>query len=249
MNLSSKNLSFSSFSQQGQLPQESSAVMAASARAERPVITAQLLRALQPNLDPAAAEAIARNLQAAANKFEINTPRRLAHFVAQLAQESGFQPIMENLNYSAENLMTLWPKVFTEQLARECQGNPEKIANAVYQNPTAGPRLGNVMPGDGFRFLGRGLIPLTGRNSYMKYSEIIERDIADAPELLLKSEVSALAAAAFWRETGCNSLADIGGIEVIEAITRKVAGGTHGLDKRRRYFQLAEQALGYRYEN
>jgi len=140
--------------------------------------------------------------------------------------------------------MKTWPKVFTEQLARECQKNPERIANTAYQSATLGPRLGNTMPGDGFRFRGRGFIQITGRSNYTKYSKLIEHNIVDNPDLALKPEVSALIAAAFWRETGCNRIADTGGHDAVEAITRKVNGGTHGLDERCRYFLLAEQALG-----
>jgi putative chitinase len=208
------------------------------------MLNAQVLRALQPKLKPQAAELVAQNLQAAAARFDINTPRRLAHFIAQLAHESGFQPVAENLNYSAEGLRKTWPKVFNEQLARECQKDPERIANLAYQSPTLGPRLGNTMPGDGFRFRGRGFIQITGRGNYTRYGELIQRNIVDHPDLALQVDVSALIAAAFWRENGCNRLADSGGVEAVEAITRKVNGGTHGLQERCRYFQLAEQTIG-----
>lgn len=208
------------------------------------MLNEQLLRTLQPKLDPTDAEFAARNLQAAAARFEISTPRRMAHFIAQLAHESGFRPVAENLNYSAERLRQTWPRVFTEQLALECQRKPEKIANLAYQSPTLGRRLGNTQPGDGYRFRGRGFIQITGRGNYTKYSDLIQYNIVDSPDLALRVDVSALIAAAFWRENGCNGLADRGGLEAVEAITRRVNGGTHGLDERCRYYQLAEKALG-----
>lgn len=208
------------------------------------MITASLLRSLQPKLAPNAAETVSRHLRAAADRFSINTRRRVAHFLAQLAQESGFRPVAENLNYSAEGLRRTWPHIFTPQLAKECQGDPVRIANTAYQSSTLGPRLGNTQPGDGFRFRGRGFIQITGRANYTKYGQVISHDIVGNPELALQEDVSALIAAAFWHENGLNQLADRGGIDKVEAITRKVNGGTHGLDARRRYYLLAEQALG-----
>ncbi|WNG17650.1 glycoside hydrolase family 19 protein [Cystobacter fuscus] len=203
------------------------------------MISAPILRILHPKLESNAAELVAQNLQTAARRFEINTQRRVAHFLAQLAHESGFRPLAENLNYSAEGLRKTWPRVFTEQLALECQRNPERIANLAY-----GHRLGNTQPEDGFKFRGRGFIQITGRNNYTRYGALIRQDIVNNPDLALQVDVSSLIAAAFWLENGLNQLADEGGIEVVEAITKKVNGGTLGLDERRRYFLLAEQALG-----
>lgn len=208
------------------------------------MITAQLLRSLSPKLDASSAEAVAPHLQIAAEQFEINTSRRMAHFLAQLAHESGFRPVAENLNYSAEGLRKTWPKVFTEQLALECQRNPERIANLAYQSSTLGPRLGNTQPGDGFKFRGRGFIQITGRGNYTRYGELIHHDLTGNPDLALQADVSALVAAAFWKDNGLNRLADTGDSEVVHAITQRVNGGTNGLDERIRYFQLAAQALG-----
>jgi putative chitinase len=204
------------------------------------MITAQLIRSLQPKLDPKVAETVAQSLQAAATRFDITNKHRVAHFLAQLAHESGFRPVSEDLHYSAERLRALWPKRFTEQLALECQRNPERIANTAY-----GTRLGNTQPGDGYRFRGRGFIQLTGRDNYTKYGQMIGKDLVGNPDLALQVEVSALVAAAMWRDKGCNQDADKGEAdEVVEAITQKVNGGKNGLEERREYFHRAQQALG-----
>ncbi|RKH68288.1 glycoside hydrolase family 19 protein [Corallococcus llansteffanensis] len=207
------------------------------------MITRQLLCTLQPKLDPNDAETVARHLQAAATRFEINSRSRVAHFLAQLAHESGFRPVEENLNYSAEGLRRTWPTIFTEQLALESMRNPERIANTAYQSTRLGPRLGNTEPGDGFRFRGRGFIQITGRSNYKKYGELIGHNIVDNPDLALLVDVSSLVAAAFWHENGLNRLADRAGFEAVEAITKKINGGKHGLEERWRHFQLAAKAL------
>ncbi|HLL53080.1 MAG TPA: glycoside hydrolase family 19 protein [Myxococcaceae bacterium] len=203
------------------------------------MISPQLLLTLRPKLDPKAAAAAAPSLQAAIDKFSINTKPRLAHFLAQVAHESGFLPIEENLRYSAQRLCQVWPKLFTPQVAAQCEGNPEKIANLAYGN-----RLGNTQPGDGYKYRGRGLIQLTGRDNYAKYAKLLGQDIVNNPDLLLTHEVSALAAAAFWSDRGLNKLADQGGREMVAAITKLVNGGTHGLDERTAYFLKAQTALG-----
>ena len=204
------------------------------------MITPQVLRFLVESKSKKLKDAdiIAQHLQAAATKFEINTNRRVAHFLAQLAHESGFCPVEENLNYSAEGLFKIWPKRFTPQLAVECARRPERIADIVYQG-----RLGNTEPGDGFKYRGRGFIQITGRDNYKKYSGLIGHDILNNPELSLRYEVSALIAAAFWKENRCNQLADEGEIAMVKAITLKVNGGLHGLAERGQYFLKAQEAL------
>jgi putative chitinase len=204
------------------------------------MITAQVLRLLVDSESKKLKEAdlVAQHLQAAATKFEINTPLRVAHFLAQLAHESGFRPVEENLNYSAEGLCKVWPKRFTPQFAIECARKPERIAEVVYQG-----RLGNTAPGDGFKYRGRGFIQITGRDNYKKYSALIGHDILNSPELALRHEVSALIAAAFWSENRCNQLADTGDIAMVKAITLKVNGGLHGIAERSQYFLKAWEAL------
>lgn len=204
------------------------------------MITSQVLRFLVESESKKLKDAdiIAQHLQAAATKFEINTKRRVAHFLAQLAHESGFRPVEENLNYSAEGLCKVWPKRFTPQLAVDCARKPERIADIVYQG-----RLGNTEPGDGFKYRGRGFIQITGRDNYTKYSNVIGHDILENPELALQYEVSSLIAAAFWRENRCNPLADEGDIAMVKAITLKVNGGVHGLSERGQYFLKAQEAL------
>lgn len=205
------------------------------------MITAQVLRFLveTDNKKLKDADLIAQQLQAAATKFEINTQRRVAHFLAQMAHESGFRPVEENLNYSAEALCRVWPKRFNPELAAECARKPERIAEVVYHG-----RMGNTDPGDGFKYRGRGFIQITGRDNYTKYSKLTGHDILNRPELALDYEVSALVAAAFWQENRCNALADEGDVSMVKAITLKVNGGQHGLTERIQYFLKAQEALG-----
>jgi putative chitinase len=178
------------------------------------MITARVIQTLNSKLDTDTAETIARHLQAAADQFEINTKRRIAHFLAQIAHESGFRAVDEKLKCGAKGGMKPWEKPSTAQ------------------------------PGDSCRFRGRGFIRITGRDRYTKFGKLIQRDLADAPELALQPEVSALLAAAYWRVKGLNLLADRGGVEAVEKITRKVNREEHGLQERRRYFLMAEQVLG-----
>lgn len=204
------------------------------------MITPRLLRSLMESESHPVkdAEAVAIHLQAAATRFEINNARRVAHFLAQLAHESGFRAVEENLGYSAERLRALWPQRFTPESAVACERKPERIAEVVYQG-----RFGNTQPGDGFRFRGRGFIQITGRENYVKYGGTVGHDLVTHPELAAQYEVGALIAAAFWHENHCNALADQGDVEMVKPITLKVNGGINGLAERTRYFVKAKEAL------
>lgn len=172
-------------------------------------------------------------LNATMRQFAINTPRRIAHFLAQTAHESGgFKYTVENLNYSAEGLQRVFKKYFqTEALARAYARKPQAIASRVYAD-----RMGNgdEASGDGWRYRGRGLIQLTGRSNYAAFSQGAAIDALGEPDLVARPPLAALSAGWFWQANGLNALADKGSVE---AITRRVNGGAHGLEERRRFYE------------
>jgi putative chitinase len=168
-------------------------------------------------------------------KFEINTPLRLSHFLAQAGHESGnFRLVKENLNYSAKGLMGIFKKYFpTEALAKSYERKPEKIANKVY-----GGRMGNgdEASGDGAKFCGRGYIQLTGKTNYQAFFKSMELDV-DSDPTLVATKYALASAAWFWSKNGLNKLADGGATEaVVTSITKRVNGGTIGLSDRILHF-------------
>jgi putative chitinase len=168
-------------------------------------------------------------------KFGVNTPLRLAHFLAQCGHESGgFRITQENLNYSAKGLQGIFKKYFpSEALALDYAKKPQKIANRVY-----GGRMGNgnEASGDGYKFRGRGYIQLTGRDNYKAFDAAVEDNILENPDLVASKH--ALASAAwFWNKNKLNQLADKGAVtEVVTMITKRVNGGTIGLPDRIKHF-------------
>ncbi len=171
-----------------------------------------------------------------AAKFQINTPLRLAHFLAQCGHESGgFRVTQENLNYSAKGLMGIFKKYFpTEAIANAYQRNPQKIANKVYANRMSN---GDETSGDGFKFRGRGYIQLTGRANYTSFGKSIGEDIASNPDSV-SGKYALLSAAWFWSNNGLNKLADGGASDaVVTSITKRVNGGTIGLPDRIKHFK------------
>jgi putative chitinase len=171
-----------------------------------------------------------------ASKFGINTPLRVAHFLAQCGHESGgFRVTSENLNYSAKGLVGIFKKYFpTEAIANQYARQPQKIANKVYANRMAN---GSEASGDGYKFRGRGYIQLTGRDNYTQFGKAIGVDIASNPDSV--SSTYALASAAwFWSKNGLNKLADGGATDsVVTSITKRVNGGTIGLPDRIKHFK------------
>jgi len=164
-------------------------------------------------------------------KFQINTPLRLCHFLAQCAHESGnFKAVNENLNYGAKGLRGIFGKYFpTDAKALEYERKPEKIANLVY-----GGRMGNgpEASGDGFKYRGRGYIQLTGKINYQSFDKVVDENVTDNPDLVA-TKYPLLSAAWFWNSRTLNTLADKGATDAdVTAITKKVNGGTHGLDDR-----------------
>ena len=165
------------------------------------------------------------------DKFGIKTELRLAHFLAQCAHESGnFTVLKENLNYSAEGLTKVFPKYFpTIESTNGYAKNPEKIANKVY-----GGRMGNgnESSGDGYKYSGRGAIQLTGKQNYTLFDDFVPEAIIETPSLVA-TKYPLLSADWFWSRNGLNAIADLGATDdVITKITKKVNGGTHGLEDR-----------------
>lgn len=168
-------------------------------------------------------------------KFEINTPLRLAHFLAQCGHESGgFKLTQENLNYSAAGLMGVFKKYFpTQALADAYARQPEKIANKVY-----GGRMGNGLEasGEGYKFRGRGYIQLTGKENYTAFDKYVEEDILATPDLVA-TKYPLLSAAWFFYKNGLHKIADEGATdEAVTKVTKRVNGGTIGLPDRIKHF-------------
>lgn len=168
-------------------------------------------------------------------KFQINTPLRLAHFLAQAGHESGgFRLVKENLNYSAKGLQGIFKKYFpTEAKAKEYERKPEKIANLVYAN-----RMGNgpESSGDGAKYCGRGNIQLTGKTNYQAFFKDMGLPV-DSDPTLVATKYPLLSAAWFWSKNGLNKIADEGSTPAtVLKITKRVNGGTIGLEDRQKHF-------------
>lgn len=176
-------------------------------------------------------------LQECAIQYKINTPLRLAHFLAQCAHEStNFTRVEENLNYSAERLLQVFPRYFTSESAHEYEHNKRRIASRVYAN-----RMGNgdEETQDGWIYRGRGYIQLTGINNYKQFDKSCNDDVLNNPELVATKHPLA-SAAWFWDSLNLNYLADRNDIT---AITKKVNGGTNGLDDRIKYFNKYHELI------
>lgn len=193
---------------------------------------------------PAASDAKLRDFSEAFNKnlrvlSEINTPKRLAAFLAQIAHESSeLKFIIENPNYSARSLMAVWPRLFPDlQKAQQYERNPEKIANYIYAN-----RMGNggEASGDGWKYRGRGLIQILGRDNYKKFGEILGYDLVANPDQAGTMEVATAVACLFWNKNGLNQLADA---EMFQTITKRITGGLIGFEDRLKYYKKALEVL------
>jgi putative chitinase len=172
--------------------------------------------------------------------YDINTPKRVAAFMAQCGHESGnFKFLKENLKYRAQSLVKVWPRYFPNMdIANQYAGKEEMIANRAYAN-----RMGNgpEESGDGWRFCGRGLIQLTGRNNYQSFADSIETDINDIPAYLGTFEGAVQSACWFWETNNLNKFADAG--DMLN-LTKRINGGTLGLDDRIKHYQHALHVLG-----
>jgi putative chitinase len=165
-------------------------------------------------------------LQETFEKYQIDTPKRQACFIGQCMHESGgFKFLKENLNYSAKALMNTWPSRFPDMdTAEKYERQPEKIANKVYSG-----RMGNTEDGDGAKYIGRGLIQLTGKDNYMAFGEAIGEDLVSNPQLVEQPRYAALSAGWFWNKRGLNALADA---MDVTTMTVRINGGRIGIDDR-----------------
>jgi putative chitinase len=175
--------------------------------------------------------------------YGIDTPQRVAAFIAQCAHESGnFRALKENLNYRPETLRKLFSKYFpTDDLARAYASMPNKqeaIANRIYAS-----RMGNgdEQSGDGFRFCGRGLIQLTGRDNYTFFAGSLDIPVEEAAEYLQTFEGAVQSACWFWETNNLNQWADK---DDILTLTKRINGGTIGLEDRKKHYEHAKHVLG-----
>lgn len=190
-------------------------------------------------VSPANADKYHANLNDALTQHHIDTPLRICHFLAQVLHESGsMRRVKENLKYSAKRLLEVFPKYFkTPEQAKRCAGDERKIANKVY-----GGRLGNgkESTGDGFRYRGRGLIQLTGKNNYQQFSDWIDVDLVSKPDPVA-SDYAVHSAVYFWTSRHINEPADA---DDIITVTEKVNGGHHGLEARNTSLNNAKELFG-----
>lgn len=175
--------------------------------------------------------------------YEIDTPKRMAAFIAQCAHESGgFMVLKENLNYKAPSLRKLFSKYFpNDQIAQEYASKSNKqeaIASRIYAN-----RMGNgdEASKEGYKFCGRGLIQLTGRSNYQAFADSLEMSIDDVPEYLATFEGAAQSACWFWETNKLNQWADKGDIVTL---TKRINGGTIGLEDRIKHYEHALHIIG-----
>ena len=198
-------------------------------------ITAQQLLQIIPNAGLVAGVFVPV-LNTAMNRYQIVGAKRNAAFIAQVGHESGqLTRLVENLNYSADVLRKTWPSRFDVDLASATARKPEQIANIAYGN-----RIGNTALGDGWKYRGRGLIQITGKNNYRACGEALGLDLISQPELLEKPQHACMSAAWFWATNGLNSLADAG---KFDAITQRINGGQNGAADRQALYAKALKVL------
>jgi len=205
----------------------------------------RLLRAMFPQLGSALAwaEVLVPHMLARG----IDTPVRVAAFLAQVGHESGrFTQLVESLNYAADRLVAVFgrDRISAEQAAAHGRtakqvAQQKAIANIVYGGAWGRTNLGNTEPGDGFAFRGRGLIQLTGRANYARCAAAFGMSVNDLPAYLQTIEGAARAACWFWEDKGCNALADSGDFQ---ALTRRINGGLKGLTEREDLYAAARLA-------
>jgi putative chitinase len=177
------------------------------------------------------------------SNYKVNTLLRLSHFLAQCGHESAnFRAVKENLNYSADGLNKTFKKYFpTLESAKDYARQPERIASKVYANRMGN---GNEASKDGFKYLGRGFIQLTGKANYIEFDKSVPEDIMANPELVA-TKYPLASAAWFWNKNGLNEIADKGATDaVVKSITKRVNGGTIGLTDRIQHFNEFYSLLG-----
>ena len=212
-------------------------------------MTPTLEHLIAAGIKPAVAEQWLPHVQTALARFGIDTERQVAAWLAQTAHESGgYTMLTENLNYRAATMAVCWPLRFAElgpdkkpkkdaqgknipnKFALAIAGKPELIANTVYANRMAN---GPIESGDGWKFRGRGLKQLTGRDNYTRCGQALGLDLAGNPDMLVQPEGASLSAAWFWSVNKCGPLADA---DDFVGLTKKINGGTIGLDDRKKRY-------------
>ncbi|MFJ4118285.1 glycoside hydrolase family 19 protein [Pseudomonas psychrophila] len=198
-------------------------------------ITSQQLLQILPNAGQVAGVFVPV-LNTAMSRYQIVGTKRIAAFLAQIGHESGqLTRLVENLNYSVNALRRTWPSRFDAGLASTVARKPEQIANIAYGN-----RMGNTSPGDGWKYRGRGLIQITGKNNYRACGEALGLDLIAQSELLEKPQHACMSAAWFWASNGLNTLADAGKFDVI---TQRINGGQNGAEDRQTLYVRALKVL------
>jgi putative chitinase len=206
------------------------------------LITVDQLRAMIPTNKEIAAWC--DELNKALPKYDITTDQRIAGFISQCAHESmDFNAMSENLNYREETLNKVFPRYFGpgKRNAAEYAKNPEKIANYVYMDEFRTSKLGNTQPGDGWRFRGRGLKQLTGRDNYTRFAKDYDMTAEDAAVWVETKEGALASALWFWNTNKLNAVADTGNVA---ALTKIINGGDIGLADRQARYAKAMAALG-----
>jgi putative chitinase len=200
-------------------------------------LTLDVLKACLPQAKSERLSMFLEGLNETFEHFEINTPARQAMFIAQTAHESGnFSAVEENLNYAAKALMAFWPKKFAG-VADAYARNPQKIANRAYCD-----RMGNgpESSGEGFKYRGRGLIQLTGKDNYKMCGRALGIDLLEDPDQVAKNPVAVLSAGWFWDTRKLNTWADK---EDVTTVTKKINGGVIGLADRTAHFHHILEVL------
>jgi len=203
------------------------------------MITLELLKAIAPKTKQNVLEQYVGPLDEVAKYYDMyDNVHRAAGFVAQTAHESGgFNFIKENLNYSASGLVKTFPKYFTQETAEAYQHQPEKIASRIYAN-----RMGNgdEASGDGYRFCGRGLIQLTGRSNYTKFAGDLGISVEDCVTYIETAEGATSSAGWFWDQNNLNQYCDS---DDFVMLTKRINGGTIGIEERKRLYQIVLSTL------
>lgn len=205
------------------------------------MITLQLLQSICPKTKSSVLETYIDPLNVVCDYYEMFVNlKRASGFLAQIAHESGgFNFVMENLNYSKEGLRKIFPKYFpNDELASEYARKPEKIANKVYANRM---KNGDELSGDGFKFRGRGLIQLTGRENYTKFAEALDMDIESTIAYLETPNGAVTSAGWFWDNNKLNQYCDR---DDFITLTKRINGGTIGLEDRKHHYHRALQYFG-----
>ena len=204
------------------------------------MITVEILQQLCPKTKRAVLETYALPIHEVAEYYDMyENPKRAAAFIAQIAHESGgFNFVKENLNYSAKGLMTTFKKYFpTEELAKQYERKPEKIANRVYASRMSN---GDEASGDGYRFCGRGLIQLTGRANYTKFAQDLGISVEDTVAYLETPAGAVSSAGWFWDNNSLNRFCDN---DDFVTLTKRINGGTIGLADRQHHYEIALKLL------